>query len=88
MYPEIKFLSTYKSTSLLLLILISCFQFSCENEVKEKVIDDKALLEAENDDSNWLSYGRTYKEQRHSSLNEINASTINDLGLAWSYDSI
>ena len=86
MHPEIKFLSTYKSTSLLLFILISCFQFSCEKEVKENVIDDKTLLEAENDDSNWLSYGRTYKEQRHSSLNEINASTINDLGLAWSYE--
>ncbi len=82
----IKFLRAYTTTSLLLLIIISCFQFSCEKEVIPKVIDDKALLEAEKDESNWLTHGRTYKEQRHSPLNDINTTTVNDLGLAWSYE--
>ena len=82
----IKSLSAYKTTSLFILIIFSYFQFSCEKEAIPKIIDDKALLEAENDNVNWLSHGRTYKEQRHSSLNEINASTVNDLGLVWSYE--
>jgi quinohemoprotein ethanol dehydrogenase len=35
---------------------------------------------------NWLSHGRTYDEQRHAPLTKINASTVNDLGLAWSVE--
>jgi quinohemoprotein ethanol dehydrogenase len=32
---------------------------------------------------NWLSYGRTYSEQRYSPLTKINADNANRLGLAW-----
>ena len=31
----------------------------------------------------WLSYGRTYDEQRFSPLKQINAQTIGKLGVAW-----
>src|SRR5436189_3382001 len=31
----------------------------------------------------WLTYGRTYDEQRFSPLKQINASTIGKLGVAW-----
>jgi len=31
----------------------------------------------------WLSYGRTYSEQRFSPLKAINLSTVSRLGLAW-----
>ena len=31
----------------------------------------------------WLSYGRTYDEQRFSPLKQINAETIGTLGVAW-----
>ncbi len=34
----------------------------------------------------WLSYGRTYDEQRFSPLVAINEDNISKLGLAWSYD--
>ncbi|MFN3511811.1 MAG: PQQ-dependent dehydrogenase, methanol/ethanol family [Phenylobacterium sp.] len=34
----------------------------------------------------WLSYGRTYDEQRHSPLDKINASNVGQLGLAWFYE--
>ncbi|MDX2233866.1 MAG: PQQ-dependent dehydrogenase, methanol/ethanol family [Hyphomonadaceae bacterium] len=34
----------------------------------------------------WLSYGRTYDEQRHSPLDRINKDTVPQLGLAWSYE--
>ncbi|MEX2366748.1 MAG: PQQ-dependent dehydrogenase, methanol/ethanol family [Pseudohongiellaceae bacterium] len=31
----------------------------------------------------WSSYGRDYSEQRYSPLDQINADTISELGLAW-----
>ena len=40
--------------------------------------------EAAGDD--WLSYGRTYSEQRFSPLSEINHNSIKKLGLAWALD--
>lgn len=38
------------------------------------------------DAANWPSYGRTYGEQHFSPLDQINADTVNRLGLAWSLD--
>jgi PQQ-dependent dehydrogenase (methanol/ethanol family) len=35
--------------------------------------------------SEWLSYGRTYREQRFSPLNEINRDNVDELDLAWSF---
>lgn len=34
----------------------------------------------------WLSYGGTYDEQRHSRLTKINAANVGDLGVAWVYE--
>lgn len=34
----------------------------------------------------WLTYGGSYDEQRHSGLTQISAETISDLGVAWTYD--
>ncbi len=34
----------------------------------------------------WLSYGRTYDEQRFSPLDQINQKTVKNLGLAWYAD--
>ena len=47
-------------------------------------IDQAAILNAGND--SWLTHGRTYSEQRHSPLDSINADTVENLGLAWSFD--
>ena len=38
-------------------------------------------------DDSWLTYGRTYDEQRFSPLQQINAENVAQLGLAWSYDT-
>ena len=38
-----------------------------------------------NTQSEWLSYGRDYQEQRFSPLTEINRETIKQLDLAWSF---
>jgi PQQ-dependent dehydrogenase (methanol/ethanol family) len=34
----------------------------------------------------WLTYGGTYDEQRHSSLTNVNTDSVSELGVAWTYD--
>jgi quinohemoprotein ethanol dehydrogenase len=50
------------------------------------VVDDGALKAADADASNWITYGRTYSEQRFSQLQQVNEQTVSRLGLAWSFD--
>ena len=49
-----------------------------------------ALLDAARlsgaDAREWLSYGRTYDEQRFSPLDRVDAGNVGQLGLAWSFD--
>jgi quinohemoprotein ethanol dehydrogenase len=49
-------------------------------------VNGKTLLEASANTEDWLSYGRTYDEQRYSPLEKINIGTVKDLGLAWFAD--
>ncbi|HIF92311.1 MAG: PQQ-dependent dehydrogenase, methanol/ethanol family [Myxococcales bacterium] len=49
-------------------------------------VDAKRLMNADAEPESWMSYGRTYSEQRFSPLEKINAENVKDLGLAWSYD--
>ena len=49
-------------------------------------IDDERIKNAENEPGNWLAFGRTYEEQRHSPLTQINKDTVGQLGLAWYKD--
>jgi quinohemoprotein ethanol dehydrogenase len=49
-------------------------------------IDDARLVAADRDSANWLTYGRTYSEQRFSPLRQINDSTVPKLGLVWSHE--
>ena len=35
----------------------------------------------------WLSYGRDYHEQRYSQLNQIDSSDVQNIGLAWYFDT-
>ena len=50
------------------------------------VVDDAALKAADADPANWITYGRTYSEQRFSRLQQVNEQTVSRLGLAWSFD--
>src|SRR5258706_4303942 len=49
-------------------------------------VDAKRMAKAENEGSNWSSYGRTYSEQRYSPLAKITPANAQELGLAWSAD--
>ena len=43
------------------------------------------MLAAADDGANWLSYGRTYDEQRFSPLDQIAADNVANLQLRWSF---
>ena len=48
-------------------------------------VDGKAIAD-EKSGANWLSYGRTYSEQRYSPLAQITADNVGSLGVAWFMD--
>lgn len=48
-------------------------------------VDDARIKTASASDE-WLTYGGTYDEQRHSTLKQINTDTVSDLGVTWTYD--
>jgi PQQ-dependent dehydrogenase (methanol/ethanol family) len=49
-------------------------------------IDQARLEAAANEADNWLTYGRTYAEQRFSELALVNDGNIGRLGLAWAVE--
>ena len=49
-------------------------------------VDGARIIHADREPGNWLTYGRTYNEQRFSPLDQINDSNASRLGLAWYYD--
>jgi PQQ-dependent dehydrogenase (methanol/ethanol family) len=51
-----------------------------------KPVDGARIANADAEPGNWLSYGRTYSEQRYSPLTRINDKNVQQLGLAWFAD--
>jgi quinohemoprotein ethanol dehydrogenase len=49
-------------------------------------VDTKRIANANKEPQNWMSYGRTYDEQRYSPLAKIDEKNVAQLGLAWYYD--
>ena len=49
-------------------------------------VDRQRMLAAEKDMENWMSYGRTYGDQRYSPLAEINDGNVAGLKLDWYVD--
>jgi quinohemoprotein ethanol dehydrogenase len=49
-------------------------------------VDTRRIVQADREPGNWMSYGRTYDEQRFSPLKQINENNVSELGLAWFYD--
>ncbi|MEP3052400.1 MAG: PQQ-dependent dehydrogenase, methanol/ethanol family [Erythrobacter sp.] len=66
------------------LCLASCGDMGSDGD--EGRVTNAVLVGAESNNSEWLSYGRTYSEQRFSPLDGINAETVSDLGLTWFAD--
>ena len=49
-------------------------------------VTDMRLVNADRESRNWLTYGRTYSEQRYSLLMDISDHNVNQLGLTWSFE--
>jgi quinohemoprotein ethanol dehydrogenase len=49
-------------------------------------VDQDRLLNANDENGQWLMYGRTYNEQRFSPLDQVNTENVNTLGLDWFVD--
>src|SRR5271165_4408494 len=49
-------------------------------------VDAARIEAADSEPGSWLSYGRTYDEQRFSPLKRIDAGNVRQLGLAWAYE--
>ena len=56
-------------------------------KLASKNIDDSALRSVETRPGEWLNHGRNYAETRFSPLNKINDKSVQQLGLAWAYDT-
>jgi len=65
-----------------ILILVSCGS----EPAKFADVDSQRLLNAAATPEEWLTYGGTYDEQRHSALEQINTDNVAQLGVAWTYD--
>ena len=49
-------------------------------------VDGARIAAADREPGNWMSYGRTYSEQRFSPLTQVDAGNAKRLGLAWSFE--
>ena len=55
-------------------------------EARAGAITQETLATADTNTADWLSHGRTWSEQRHSPLDQINRDTVERLSLAWHAD--
>lgn len=61
-------------------------QSATDEPSAQRVIGAADIASAATNNAEWLSYGRTYSEQRYSPLTAVNRDTVTDLGVAWSFE--
>lgn len=72
-------ISSIYSLLLFVFLLTSC------KSIEYKVIDDIAISN-ENEESDWLAYGRTHSETRFSPIDQVNVGNANKLKVDWYMD--
>jgi quinohemoprotein ethanol dehydrogenase len=78
---------SFRSPSLLIPVLAFATGFVFAQAQRPGKVDDAALRNvAQGKGEEWLSYGFTPQETRYTPLNQINASNVSRLGLAWSFE--
>ena len=66
-----------------LILPLLLFIFSCSEAVDSK----NPLVNFNSSPNEWLLHGRTYAEERHSPLDQINTSNVDQIGLSWSFET-
>src|SRR5579864_6152674 len=69
----------------MIMLIAACAGSAASHAASATLVDGGAIAD-EKQGANWLSYGRTYSENRYSPLAAINDRNINKLGLAWFLD--
>jgi quinohemoprotein ethanol dehydrogenase len=72
-------------------LIFQGYNLSTARETKSQAaaaasVSDAQIVKADSQPGNWLTYGRTYSEQRFSPLHSINDHSAGRLGLAWYFD--
>ena len=62
---------------------LASLAFAAPAQTAPAAVDAARLTAADRDPGNWMSYGRTYGEQRFSPLTGITADNASKVGLAW-----
>src|SRR5688572_24377290 len=70
-------------SALVMSLLLCGFLFGQSRKIDDAALKNAAKLSSDGD---WLSYGLTPGETRHSPLTQIDASNVKRLGLVWSYE--
>src|SRR5262245_27364337 len=75
-------------TTLLALLSGACTEarVAADKSAQPADVNESRIINADREPASWLSYGRTYSEQRFSPLKQINDQNVSRLGLAWYYD--
>ena len=70
-------------------LALSALAFTANTQAAPPVtiVDQARVEQIESEPGNWLLHGRTNDEQRHSPLTQINTDTIDELGLAWNFET-
>lgn len=68
------------------LIAACCFFFLslCAHSLS---VSDQRLADAAAEPGNWLSHGKTWREQRFSPLDQINDTNVDQLGVSWFFET-
>lgn len=85
-----RFLSKFHNwlPALLVAAPLALFASACSPSKPEGpgAVDQARLLAAAGEPGNWLARGGDFNEQHYSSLEQINAGNVAQLGLAWSFE--
>ncbi len=74
------------SSAIALLIIAGSWDTTRAAAPETGPVDGARIENADAEARDWLSYGRTYSEQRYSPLKQINADNAENLSLAWFAD--
>ena len=72
----------FTTTALTFLLIL----FTNQVRSEDFNVDADEIINADKNSDQWLSHGRTYNEQRHSTLDQINSENIKNLGIEWFHD--
>ncbi len=73
-------------TVLLSICLVSTAAAQSDSKQYQADVDTGRIIKANEEPGAWMSHGRTYDEQRYSTLDQLNVNNVDELGLAWYAD--